>query len=679
MLRRLPPFAALVALVASTVITVAPPAQAGTRGPIRIAGQDRYDTAARVSSAAFNDGAEVVVLASGESFPDGLAAGPLAALKDAPVLLTAKAELPEITGDELERLEPEKVIVVGGPAAVDDAVLAQIEALLDVKPSRIAGATRYDTATAVASLFPAGGPIAFVANGVDFPDALAGGAAAAIAEAPLLLTPPDALPPATGDELARLAPAEVLALGGSSAISDAVVTSIDDRVPGGVRRLAGTDRYGTAAAIAADRVGDADEVIVATGESFPDALAAAPLARANHAPILLTAGCQPPATTTFIRDRDWAAITAVGGTGAVPELGLSQSCTPVPDGEIAEGLTLQTGVLGGPVVVRIIGITRRAGWDVRATTATGNVIGRLGVTDIARRLDSPVAVNGTFFNSDNGDPSYALAVDGRLLKAPGGGGTVLGLDPTNPDASFFATPQFDITLGDIAVDRVNSGAPGGGEVGMFTREYNKTVDVGSSYCRAELSPDGGFGLDSAGSVTQTYEVGDVDCSSASIETQHDDIVAALEDTPEGDAIADLSSGDSITYTWRVHPDASANGVSVVMGGNIRLVIGNQVASDVTGNTGSFFTKRAARTAVCFQPSGVLQLVVVDGGGGGYSTGWTPRELADYLVSIGCLDALNLDGGGSTALAINGMLVNRPSGPPVGQRPVGSALFLSPSD
>ncbi|HEX4905492.1 MAG TPA: cell wall-binding repeat-containing protein [Acidimicrobiales bacterium] len=676
MARRPPTFVALLALVVSLLAFVPGRADAWSRGPIRIAGADRYETAVRISSAAFAGGAASVVVASGESFPDGLAAGPLAALYDAPVLLTATASLPAITGTELDRLDPERVVVVGGPAAVEDAVLGEIQGITGVRPTRVAGESRYSTATAVASLFPTPAPVAFVANGMDFPDALAGGAAAALAEAPLLLTPPDSLPPAAGDQLARLAAPEVLVLGGSSAVSDAVVASIEERSPGGVRRLAGMDRYGTAAAIANDRAPSATQAILATGESFPDALAGAPLARHLGAPILLTAGCQPPDTTAFLRAHGWADVTVVGGTGAVPEFGLSRPCSPIPDGELAPGLTLDTHVLAGPTVARIVAITRRAGWDVRATTASGNVISRLHTTDIARRLATRVAVNGTFFTS-SGEPSYALAVDGRIQKAPGGipaaRGTVLALDPTNPDAAFYDTPSFEMTLGGETVDSVNSGLPVAGEIALFTREYNKTIAVTGSYCRASLDTAGDIGRDAAGDITQTYDVAAVSCSDAPIDDSGADVAVALEGSPEGDFIESLA-GDQVTFTWTAHPNA--NGTTIVIGGNVRLVVDGTVATDVTMNSGPFFDERAPRTAVCTTANGTLLLVTVDGRQPGYSVGWTPRELADYLISIGCRDALNLDGGGSTAVAVDGMLANRPSDAS-GQRAVGSALFVSP--
>jgi putative cell wall-binding protein len=651
------------------LLSFVPRAGAWTRPPDRIAGADRYETAVRISAAAFHDAVTTVVVASGESFPDGLAAGPLAALKNAPILLTARESLPSITATELGRLAPTQVLVVGGTAAVSDQVLFEIAGAAGVTPSRVAGATRYDTATAVASLFPAPAAVAFVASGIDFPDALAGGAAAAIAVAPLLLTPTTSLPPAVGDQLARLAPAETLVLGGSAAVSDPVVADIDGRVAS-VRRLAGTDRYGTAAAVATDRLPQATEALLATGETFPDALAAAPFARVKGAPILLTTRCEPPSTVDYLRSRGWADVTVIGGTSAVPEFGYSLPCSPIPDGEVAPGVSMQTQVLGGPNVVRVL---ESRDVPIRPVTASGRLTGRMTTTEIARGNGVPVAVNGTFFVS-SGEPSYALAVGGRLLKAPGAGGTLLATNPVKPEAFFFASPDFEITLADIVVTKVNSGAPGGGEVGLFTTEDPRPTDVGTKYCRAGLAPTGPAHTDH-GDTVQDFDVRSVACSTNTIVADDTDVIAALAGTTEGDQVAALPQGEAVRLTWRVHD--AATGITDVIGGNITLVHGSQVSTDVTMNSGPFFSERAPRTAIGSLPNGSLVLVVVDGRQPGYSTGMTPRELADFMVGLGCIDAMNLDGGGSTSLVVDGMLANRPSDA-AGQRAVGSALLIDPA-
>ena len=388
------------------------------------------------------------------------------------------------------------------------------------------------------------------------------------------------------------------------------------------------------------------------------------------APILLTTSCEPPSTVDYLRGRGWADVTVVGGTGAVPEFGLSLPCTQIPDGEVAPGVTMQTKVLGGPNVVRVL---ESEHVPVRPVTATGRLTGRMTTTEIARGNGVPVAVNGTFFLS-NGEPSYALAVGGRLIKAPGAGGTLLATNPVKPDAFFFASPDFDISLGGLEIAKVNSGAPGAGEVGMFTTEDGRAVDVGTSYCRAGLAPAGPAHTDH-GETVQDFDVQSAACSTKPIVADDTDVVAALADTTEGDQIAALPTGDVVRLTWRVHE--AATGITDVIGGNITLVHGSQVSTDVTMNSGPFFTEHAPRTAIGALPDGHLVLVVVDGRQPGYSTGMTPRELADFMVGLGCIDAMNLDGGGSTSLVINGMLANRPSDAS-GQRAVGSALLVGPT-
>ncbi len=81
-----------------------------------------------------------------------------------------------------------------------------------------------------------------------------------------------------------------------------------------------------------------------------------------------------------------------------------------------------------------------------------------------------------------------------------------------------------------------------------------------------------------------------------------------------------------------------------------------------------------RTAVGYTPEGELLLVVVDGRQTA-STGMTLIELADLFVGLGAREALNLDGGGSSALVVANTLVNRPEGG-TSQRPVAAALVLA---
>jgi len=165
----------------------------------RIAGTDRYDTAARVAArVATETGAPpVVFLARGDTFPDALAASSIAAAQGFPVLLTRTSSLPAETSAAIMTLGVSTVIVAGSTAAVDANVFAQVEALPGVSAIRRGGANRYDTAASIVNYGLDQGWIhtAFigVATGVNFPDALVGGIVAAEKDGVMLLTSPTAL------------------------------------------------------------------------------------------------------------------------------------------------------------------------------------------------------------------------------------------------------------------------------------------------------------------------------------------------------------------------------------------------------------------------------------------------------------------------------------------------------
>ncbi|HEX7196399.1 MAG TPA: cell wall-binding repeat-containing protein, partial [Candidatus Limnocylindria bacterium] len=97
----------------------------------RLSGSDRFATSVQISRSAFGTaGSNAAFIATGTSFPDGLAGGPVAALVPGPLLLVTPTELPSVTKTELQRLGPDKVFVLGGSGAVSDGVVRAIDAAL---------------------------------------------------------------------------------------------------------------------------------------------------------------------------------------------------------------------------------------------------------------------------------------------------------------------------------------------------------------------------------------------------------------------------------------------------------------------------------------------------------------------------------------------------------------------
>ncbi len=222
---------------------------------------------------------------------------------------------------------PSRFISVGGLNGTDSPV-AQAEVLPGLTAcgdkfiapvvSRHAGDNRYGTAAEIARLRQGSRDTVFVTTGQNFPDALAATARAGSLEAPILLTRSDTLREETRAELERLSPQSVIVVGGPGSVSDDVLRLIEDASgAGSVRRLAGTNRYGTAAAVTAE-VKRADTVFVATGADFPDALAGAAWAGAVDAPLLLVKqdGLPAPARAQLERLTP-ERIVVLGGTQSV--------------------------------------------------------------------------------------------------------------------------------------------------------------------------------------------------------------------------------------------------------------------------------------------------------------------------------------------------------------------------
>ncbi|MGI8875393.1 MAG: PQQ-dependent sugar dehydrogenase [Egibacteraceae bacterium] len=342
---------ALTVVIAAAVVAALPavtvPAQTAPASAERVSGANRYGTAAAVSARIAEPGVEVVFVATGEQFADALASGPAAAAAGAPILLTGRGFLPEETRDELARLAPDNVVVLGGDDAIADAVVAALRETVDAPVERRFGDGRVDTAAIVSEeTFAPGVPVAYVASGNAFPDALAGGAAGGVSGGPVLLTTRDDLPDATAGELRRLQPERIAVLGGAAAVSGQVEAALRD-LADEVVRLRGADRYGTAVAVSADTFPDGAEVAyLATGFAFSDALAGAPAAARDAGPVLLVPrDCVPALVDAELARLGVERLVLLGGTEALaPPVAERTPCDPeqpvdVVVSTVAAGLT----------------------------------------------------------------------------------------------------------------------------------------------------------------------------------------------------------------------------------------------------------------------------------------------------------------------------------------------------
>ena len=199
-----------------------------------------------------------------------------------------------------------------------------------VDSDRLWGADRYETAAEIAEEYAAAaGPIdtAIVASGESFADALAATPLARVRNAPILLSPPDELHPATRSFIQRHGIDDIIIAGGTTAVSDDVEDALAALISGRLDRLEGSDRYRTVVNIAreievreiGDYCGDGRRTaLLATGEKFADALALSPLAFSGPHPVLLTEPDRlPTAVKNFTADYAIEQVLIAGGPAAV--------------------------------------------------------------------------------------------------------------------------------------------------------------------------------------------------------------------------------------------------------------------------------------------------------------------------------------------------------------------------
>ena len=289
-----------------------------TNSVVRLAGSDRYATSAAISAATFSPGVSVAYVATGANFPDALSGAPAGGVEDGPVLLVRTDSVPAPTAAELARLAPRRIVILGGTGSVSGTVASALAAYTTGSVTRLSGPNRYATSAAIsAATFSPGVPVAYVATGSNFPDALSGAPAGGVTGGPVLLVRPDLVPAPVASELTRLRPQRIVILGGTGSVSGTVASALAAYTTGSVTRLSGPNRYATSAAISAATFSPGVPVAyVATGATFPDALSGAPAGGVEGGPVLLVTADSIPdvIATELIRVRPQRIIVLGGST-----------------------------------------------------------------------------------------------------------------------------------------------------------------------------------------------------------------------------------------------------------------------------------------------------------------------------------------------------------------------------
>lgn len=285
-----------IAMVTSSVA----PVMAATTSNETIIGNDRHDTAVRISKDGWSS-AETVILVNSSAIPDALTATPFAHAKNAPILLTGKNGLNKATADEIKIVGAKNVIMIGGDAVLPAKIEQELKSL-NVKTDRVKGATREETALAIDKRLDGIKDVSEIAV-VNSTTGLADAVSVAVAAAEKFIK----------DEAIKAS----FIIGGTTVLPEKLVSSLP-----GKQRIKGSNRNDTNAKVIEKFYGDRnlDNLYLAKdgmGDSgqLIDALAVGALAAKNGAPVLIASKKLSETHKNVINTKRIDTITQVGGKG----------------------------------------------------------------------------------------------------------------------------------------------------------------------------------------------------------------------------------------------------------------------------------------------------------------------------------------------------------------------------
>jgi putative cell wall-binding protein len=284
----------------------------------RLAGPTRYETASEIALNGYSAGVEKLFITTGAAFPDALAVGAVAAADEYPILLTKPGSLPATTRDALVALQPQEIVIIGGPAAVSEGVAGALASYGPV--SRLGGINRYETASMVAENLFNNPQTVYLAYGYSYPEAVSAAVAAGTTAGPLILTDDDNLTGFAKSYLSTLNGVDVVIVGSTSAVSSSAADAVS--ALGSVSTVTRIDApAGPEISIAVSQAifpSGAGRVYLATAGDYPDALAGASLAGRNSAPVLLISEAGAEDVAAEVERLGTTDVVVLGGPEAIP-------------------------------------------------------------------------------------------------------------------------------------------------------------------------------------------------------------------------------------------------------------------------------------------------------------------------------------------------------------------------
>ena len=310
---------------------------------------------------------------------------------------------------------------------------------------------------------------------------------------------------------------------------------------------------------------------------------------------------------------------------------------------------------GKPVRINLVEVDLKVAGNlelVPALSGMNSLTSKKHISTIAKQKNAIVAVNGTYFKPQSGVPLGTLMIDGKMYTGPVYDRVALGIFDNGFDV---ARVQLNATITGsghtINVDNINQPRMLSTYVLVYTPEWGKKSPYAPKYGMSLRVADGKIEKASANPL-DIPENGFVISGPKKI-------------------LQPLLKDKKVKLDIKTQPEWK--NVKHIISGGPYLVKHGEVYVDMTAQKLNAIGGRNPRTAVGYTSADSFILVTVDGREG-HSVGMTLMELANFMKSIGCIGAINLDGGGSTVMYVDGKVVNNPH--VSGGIPISNALIIS---
>ena len=287
----------------------------------KLKGADRFETAIKISQSGWTK-SDTVVIVNGEdkSMVDGLTATPLASVKNSPILLSSNEKLPQKTVEELKRLNPSKVIVIGGNNSMPNLVVEAIKAVNSkISVQRIGGDTRYQTSINIAKEIDKTNNVSklYIGAGNGEADSLSIASLAGKEKTPIVLTQKDGVDNEAEQFIKSNKVSNIYFIGGIEKISNKAIEQVGKIANKDIskNRVAGQTRQETNAKVIDKFYSQSklDGVVVANQDKLIDALAVGPLAAKNNSPVILATNTLDKSQESSLKGKNSSKLFEVGG------------------------------------------------------------------------------------------------------------------------------------------------------------------------------------------------------------------------------------------------------------------------------------------------------------------------------------------------------------------------------